>query len=230
MLFSDPESGDAVKEHQKADNAEAIKNRIELMRSSKTTFDSLLDLNKKPTASERGTAIHLFLQYCDYDIVQEKGIDAEMARLLELGFISKRTAEIINKNQLKNFFESDFFEHLKKATKIHREFKFRMFHNASEFTQNPKLKELVRDRQIFIQGSVDLLIENPDGSIYICDYKTDRITSEEKQNPTLLASRMSVEHGDQLMQYKKAISKIFGKEPEKTFILSLPLGEAVEIK
>ena len=46
--------------------AQSIKNRISLMRSRKNEFDELLELNKKPTAAEKGSAAHQILQFCDY--------------------------------------------------------------------------------------------------------------------------------------------------------------------
>lgn len=230
VLFSTSDIGEQIKESEKADNSQIIKNRIQLMRSQAPSFDSLLDVNKKPTAAERGTAMHAFLQYCDYENIKVNGLEAEISRLRQNSFISSRTADILDRFQLEKFFSSKFFGVLLSAKNVRREFKFGMFRPASEFTQNKELSELISDRKIFIQGSVDLLIENHDGSIYLCDYKTDRITAEERKNPALLQARMTEAHKHQLDQYSHAIERIFGKKPERTYILSLALGDAVEIK
>lgn len=219
-----------TKDDKHADSKELIKKRLENMRSQPVTFDSLIDVNKKPTAAERGTAMHAFLQFCDYNSVKEKGVRFEIDRLREEDFISQRTADILNVGQLEKFFESDFFEILLSAENVRREFKFGMFRDASDFTENEELARLASDRKIFVQGSVDLLIENRDGSIYLCDYKTDQITAEERESPELLQARMTEAHKPQLDQYSYAIEKIFGKKPERAYILSLALGEAVEIK
>ncbi len=230
ILFSQSDENGEIKDNEKADNAEIIKNRIELMRSQPQSFDSLLDANKKPTAAERGTAMHAFLQYCDYENIRENGLENEISRLLKDGFISKRTADILDRFQLERFVRSKFFSVIKSAKNIRREFKFGMFRPASEFTQNEELSSLISDKKIFVQGSVDLLIENHDGTIYLCDYKTDRISPEERKNPELLQARMTEAHKHQLDQYSHAIERIFGKKPERTYILSLSLGDAVEIK
>ena len=230
ILFSQPDENGQIKENEKADNAQIIKNRIELMRSQAPSFDSLLDVNKKPTAPERGTAMHAFLQYCDYDSIRANGLENEISRLLENSFISRRTADILDRFQLERFVGSKFFSIITSAKNIRREFKFGMFRSASEFTQNKELSSLVSDKKIFVQGSVDLLIENHDGSIFLCDYKTDRISPEERKNPELLRTRMTDAHKHQLDQYSYAIERIFGKKPERTYILSLSLGDAVEIK
>lgn len=230
VLFSQSDEGGEIKENEKADNADIIKNRIGLMRSQPQSFDSLFDINKRPTAAERGTATHAFLQYCDYENIRESGLEAEISRLLESGFISNRTADILDRFQLERFAKSKFFSIITSAKNIRREFKFGMFRPASEFTQNQELSSLISDKKIFVQGSVDLLIENYDGSIFLCDYKTDRISPEERKNPTLLQKRMTDAHKHQLDQYSYAIRRIFGQKPDRTYIFSLALGDAVEIK
>jgi ATP-dependent helicase/nuclease subunit A len=199
------------------------------MRSQKNDFDSLLLANKKPTAAERGTATHLFLQYCDFDSVEKNGLDFEIDRLREKRFITERTAKIINRKQLAGFFESELYEHIKNAKNIRREFHFGMFKSASEFTSNERLKALVADKKIFVQGSIDIIIEKENGEIIICDYKTDRISAEERQDMTLLAENMRKKHSDQLSEYNNAVTKIFGKAPDKIFIYSVPLGVTVEM-
>jgi ATP-dependent exoDNAse (exonuclease V) beta subunit len=80
-----------------------------------------------------------------------------------------------------------------------------------------------------VQGSIDLLCFFPDGHIELCDYKTDHITPEERKDISLLQKRMQERHGDQLAQYAAAVEETFGKRPDKAFIFSLPLGDAVEI-
>jgi ATP-dependent helicase/nuclease subunit A len=226
MLFSDGsnEISDADK-----DSALTIKNRIALMRSQKTDFDSLLLVNKKPTAAEKGTATHLFLQYCDFENVEKNCLDAEIDRLREKRFITERTSKIIDRRQLAGFFKSDLYEHIKDAQAIRREFRFGMFKSASEFTENEKLKGLVADKKIFVQGSIDLIIENKNGELMICDYKTDRVSAEEKLDPALLAENMRKKHADQLREYTYAVTNIFGRAPDKIFIYSVPSGITVEI-
>ncbi len=226
MLFSDGSNkiSDAEKESE-----QNIRNRIMLMRSQKTDFDSLLLVNKKPTAAEKGTATHLFLQYCDYNSVEENGIDFEIERLYENRFITERTAKIIDRKQLSGFFESELYEHIRDAKSIRREFHFGMFKGADEFTANERLKTLVADKKIFVQGSIDLIIEKKNGDIIICDYKTDHVSAEERRDRALLAENMRKKHADQLREYSHAVTRIFGKAPDKIFIYSVPMGATVEM-
>ena len=88
---------------------------------------------------------------------------------------------------------------------------------------------MVSDKKIFVQGSVDLLIETDSGEILLCDYKTDRVSTEERADPSLLKRNMQEKHGEQLKQYRLAVKEIFGREVSRVFIYSVPLGQLVEI-
>ena len=212
-----------------SDNERHVRARIELMRSARVDFDSLLAVNKKPTAAEKGTATHLFLQYCDYENAAKNGIDSEIERLRDARFITERVAQIIDRRQLAGFFKSELFAHIRDAARIHREFHFGMFRGAEDFTEDEELAELVKGKKIFVQGSVDLIIEKSDGQIILCDYKTDRITSAERADRDLLVKNLAERHGRQLAEYRFAVERIFGHAPSHVYIYSVPLGDVIEI-
>lgn len=226
-LFAD-DSNDKDADQIK-DDEKLINGRIELMRTSKKDFDSLLAINQKPTASEIGTATHAFLQFCDYENVNKNGIENELKRLTDMRFISKRAADIISLSQLRGFFTSELYGIIMNAKSVYREFHFGNFKSASDFTQNEKLKATVADRKIYVQGSIDLLAERNDGSIVLCDYKTDRVTAEEKANRSILIKNIKERHGNQLEQYKYAVEQIFGRAPSTTFVYLFSIGEAIEL-
>lgn len=213
----------------KTSDIETIRARIELMRSQRSDFDSLLSKTNTPTAADIGTATHSFLQFCDYNRVTENGIDAEIEYLVEQKFISKAYADIIDKKQIRMFFESKLFQDIQSSDMIKREFKFGIFKNASEFTQNPEWQKKLSDTQIYIQGAIDLILFDSDGNITVCDYKTDRILPEERQDISKFITRLSQRHKNQISQYDFAIRSIFGKAPSKLLIYSMPLGRAIEI-
>lgn len=214
---------------QSSDSADIIRNRIRLMRSQSVSFDTLLETNKKPTAAEIGTATHQFLQFCDFKKVAKSGISAEIERLLKHKFISQRTFDIINKKQLEGFFKSDLFAMIIDAKSIRREFRFGLFKDAASYCESEKLRSAVSGKSIFVQGSIDLIIEDQNGEILLCDYKTDRISPEERADRTILAESMKEKHLSQLLEYRYAIEQIFEKTPSKIFIYSVPLGEVIEM-
>ena len=211
------------------DSEKMIRERIELMRSQKTDFDSILKAEEKPTAGERGTAAHLFLQFCDYERIAAHGVENEIAYLLDNRFISQRTASILDVNKIKSFFKSQLYRDLLCADVVHRELHFRMFRPASDFTQNDDIKQLSSDKMIFVQGSIDLVVKTKDGQLILCDYKTDRIDRELIGDRSRLSDEMRKRHGHQLEQYKYASQKIFGKAPDKIVLFLLSIGECIEV-
>ena len=208
----------------------SIRQSLALMKSSgDQEFELLLTENRRPTASERGTAAHLFLQFCDYASVKRYGIEKEIHRLLELGFINSRTAKILDRDMLEVFFNSEFFFRISHNCEVKREFRFSRLVPLSRLTSNQELAAALKDKTLFVQGSIDLLCTFTDGHMEICDYKTDHVTPAERRDISLFQKRMQERHGDQLMQYAAAVEEIFGVRPAKAYIYSLPLGDAVEI-
>ncbi len=224
-----------------AQTAESIRQSLRLMNQGRTDeFELLLSENRRPTAAERGTAIHLFLQFCDHgrisplrerpmhmDLVVH--IQDECARLLQEGFLSARAIDVLDVERLAAFFESHFYKHISDAVRTERELVFSRFVPLAELTANRAFAAALGDRTLYVQGSIDLLAEFSDGHIEICDYKTDRISEAERADPSLLARRFSEMHGEQLRQYATAVREMYGRAPERVYIYSLPLGEAVEI-
>ena len=207
----------------------ALERRLEQMHSEKPDFFALMAENTKPTPSERGTAAHLFLQYCDFTRVAEHGIADEMERLVREKYITPRVAKIVNMRALETFFDSEFFKIVMQADKIMREVHFNSFVPLEEFTKNPEIKQLVAGKHLHVQGSIDLLLIGKDGSITLCDYKTDRPTPEERRDHALYRERMISTHKDQLTHYARAVRELFGREPDRAYVFSLTLGEAISI-
>ena len=208
---------------------EVLSRRLEQMHSEKPDFFALMAENAKPTAAERGTAAHLFLQYCDYARVRAHGIDDELERLVHEKYITPRIAKIVNRRALQTFFDSDFFPLVMDADKIMREVHFNSFVPLEEFTQNDEIAHLVSGKLLHVQGSIDLILVGKDGSITLCDYKTDHPTPEEKRDHALYRKRMITAHKDQLSHYARAVKELFGKAPDRAFVFSLTLGEAISI-
>ena len=159
----------------------------------------------------------------------EYGIAQEMERLVSERYITSRVAKIADVRALQTFFDSPFFSLVTDAEKVMREVHFNNFVPLDHFTQNEEIKELVKDRLLHVQGSIDLLLINRDGSIILCDYKTDRPMPEERNNHELFRARMVQTHKDQLFHYAHAIKELFGREPDKAYVFSLILGEAIEL-
>ena len=193
---------------------ESVLENLRLMKSSDgSDFEHLLGENQRPTAAERGTAAHAFLQYCDLKkfISADENSDTdalvreEIARLTLLGFIEDGAGKMLDVSQLVAFFKSNFFKVVRDAVEYRRELRFNRFVPLASLTKNPAVAAVVGDRTLYVQGSIDLTLHTKDGGIILCDYKSDRITDEERASRALLASNMKRKHSAQLKQYSKAI-------------------------
>lgn len=182
---------------------------------------------KAPDAAERGTATHEFLQFCDFARAEKEGVAAELAHLTEAGFLPETAADEVRQDELDQFFKSRFFADLRAAGEIHRETRFNIFLPAREFTENADFKEAVGDEKLLVQGVIDLFFTDADGKLVLCDYKTDRLTAEQRRDPKKAAAFLFDRHGGQLRYYKEALLSLCGRYPDRVLIYSLPLGEAV---
>ena len=192
-------------------------------------IEEFFESKSKTTSADKGTATHLFLQFCDFENADKNGAKEELSRLVENKFIAPQVAELINIKQIEKFFESKFYSTLKNARKTYREQRFNILLPASHFTQENKFKSEVEKEEILVQGVIDLFFEDENGNIILCDYKTDYLLPEELKDETLVIKKMKERHGKQLEYYSMAIERFLGKAPDKILIYSLPFGEAVEI-
>lgn len=196
-----------------------------------------LFMQETPTDSaspaERGTATHCFMQFCDFERFKnrtqplEKIISDECARLGDEKFLTPRAVSLVNKYQLKNFFESTVFEEICNSAKVFREHRFNVKLPASDFTADNALKSSILGEFILVQGVMDCFYENNDGSFTLVDYKTDYIP---RGMPTAEAEKMLLDrHRLQLGYYSKALALITKKPIARTIVYSFGLGRAIEI-
>ena len=211
------------------DEEAALMAQIELLQSATPPFDSLLQAQERPSATEIGSATHAFLQFCNYEKLLTTSPEEEAERLVANGFMSRSAADILHFEQLKAFCKSDLMKLLQSATKIQRELKFGILMPMKTLTQNEELAKKLGEETLFVQGSIDLLLTMPDGRLILVDYKTDRISKEEHANPQLLAKRLGEVHRHQLTCYAEAVRDLLGRAPDEMRIYSLPLGASLEI-
>ena len=181
-------------------------------------------------SAKRGIATHLFMQFCDLEELKKKGARAELERLMECGFVSRQDGDRVRINEIEKFTRSRLFREMLSAKKIHRELRFNVRLPASAFTEDKERQIALSDREILVQGVIDCIIEHQDGSIALCDYKTDRLTREELSNPALAEEKLREKHKLQLGLYSLAVEKIFGKKPKTLAVYSLPLGDTINIE
>lgn len=173
--------------------------------------------DKKLTGAERGTAIHTFFQYCDFEGAISSA-EAETARLTELGFLTKAQAECIDPEKIRAFFESDLYKRVAAAKNVWREKKFMV--SAAQLNIDDPVFERIRRSDGMIKGIIDLVYEEDDG-VVIVDYKSDR---------GMTADALRERYTKQLQIYKAAIELITEMPVKGLSLYSIELKQEIVIK
>lgn len=170
----------------------------------------------KLTGSERGTAIHTFFQYCNFDNAA-KDAKAELKRLTESGFLTKAQSESIDIRKVQGFFNTDLYKRICQAKKVERERKFTVA--AGQLDISDPVFDRLRDSDGMIKGIIDLMYEEDDG-VVIVDYKSDRRTS---------VGELRERYKKQLEIYKAAIELSTEKKVKGLIIYSIELMKEIRL-
>lgn len=181
-------------------------------------------------SAKRGIATHMLLQFCDFVRLKSEGARSELDRLKSLAFLSERDAELVRLKEIDSFIKSDLMAELSSARRIYREQRFNVKLPAEDFATIPEKKKSYTGEYILVQGVIDCLYEDADGELHLVDYKTDRLTFEERQDRSLAEQKMRDKHALQLSYYAKAVELMFGKKPSTVKVYSLHLGELLDVK
>ncbi len=187
--------------------------------------------HKKESASpaKRGTATHLFLQFCDFESAKKNGVPTELCRLIEKKFIPEDSGDLVFLDELEAFFESSLFEKIRSAKRAIREQRFNILLPTDVLDDSPEFKEQTKDEFLAVQGVIDLILEDENGDILVFDYKTDRLKFEERNNAQLLQRKMTDRHQKQLAYYAEAVKRLFGRDCKSVSIYSTHAATEVEI-
>lgn len=178
-------------------------------------------------AANVGTATHLFMQFCDFDILFEKGSEYELARLRNEMFLSSDVADMVSLTAINGFISSKLFREILSSPQIWRERRFNVLLPASDLAENFEEKVKLSDESILVQGVIDCVYTAPDKSLILVDYKTDSTVGMSSEEAVIMFRRR---HSLQLGYYKKAIEKLTGRKVSKTLIYSFGISDTVELK
>lgn len=170
----------------------------------------------KLSGAEKGTATHLFMQYCDMSLA-ENNVSSERDRLYENGLLGNKESTAIEIPLIEKFFRSELYSRMKSAEKIERERKFLL--RISDIDVPDELKKAYENTDGMIQGVIDCLFEEDDG-IVLVDYKTDSSKDE---------AALRAEYAPQLILYKAALEAVYGKKVKEAVIYSFRLGREIRI-
>lgn len=184
---------------------------------------------QKATAAQRGTATHVFLQFCDFSYLQRYGTEAEIARLQKQSFLNADIASLIEHDKIDGFLRSEFFLRVwQKAKKVHREIRFNIEIPANEFASDPSHRHALEGETVFVQGVIDCILQTEDGYLLL-DYKTDSFSEVLLQDRERVATILKNRHRQQISYYARACEQLLGERVKHAYIYSFALQDLVEI-
>ena len=168
------------------------------------------------SATEQGTAVHLFLQYARFNqCTSAEGIEEEKLRLEDEEFLTPEQLEAVQPEKILTLFRSELGKRMLTARDLVREFKFSMLWEASDYYPD------VPEEKVLLQGVVDAAIVEEDG-ICVIDFKTDRV------NESTVHERTAYYRG-QLTAYQKALARMFDRPVKEMYLYFLSLGREVKL-
>ena len=172
---------------------------------------------EKITSEMKGTLVHLVLQKLDVKVDYNKEKVNNLIEELETKkIITTKEKEAINKKKILEFTKSNIWKELKTAKEIEKE---------KPFYINLPAKEIYKEetnKNILVQGIIDLYYIDKDNNLNLVDYKTDYV---EKGNE----KELIIKYKKQLELYKKALEDTYKKEVKNTYIYSVYLNKEIKI-
>ncbi|MGN1213023.1 MAG: UvrD-helicase domain-containing protein [Christensenellales bacterium] len=158
-----------------------------------------------------GTASHKFMQLLNFNSDASQVLK-QVENLKSSNLITNEEWTAVDVEQIVKAV-CDLSKLIEKDDLVLKEQQFLCYYPAKELTNTNS------DEKIIVQGIADLIIIKSD-EIYLIDYKTSRISSEQK---------FKQKYATQLNIYAKAIQDFYGKKVTKKIIYSFYLGKVIII-
>ena len=190
-------------------------------------------LGDKPTeatAAERGTATHLFMQFCNFENAVKNGVEQELASLELKKFIPANVASLVYVDELRRFLSSELIKRILSAKRIIREQRFNIeFPSEAFVNKDGELLKQLEGESLAVQGVIDLILIDENGDVELYDYKTDRLSKKALNSDAEATKHMTEAHGQQLFYYSKAIELLMGKKCKRVAVYSTHAAKLYDI-
>ena len=178
----------------------------------------MFDGQRPLTPAQRGTALHMVMQYLDYGRTEtEEQVREEIARLVAGRYITPQQGEAVDPGAVLAFFRSELGRRLLASEQVEREFKFSLLAPAADYYPGVDAGE-----EVLLQGVVDCWFREADGTVTVVDFKTDRVTED-----TVMSCAGS--YRPQLDAYTRALSAAAEAPVGRRALWFFALGRAVEL-
>ena len=185
--------------------------RLKLRKPSLLRGDRLL------SPAQKGTAVHLAMQYLDFEKTGDLDqIRAELERMTRDAFLSPEQAAAVDPEKLLRVFEGPLGQRIRGADRVLREFKF------SILTPAERWYPAAAGEKVLLQGVTDCcLFQN--GAITVVDFKTDRVKPGQEQES-------AEQYRPQLEAYAEALSRIFKLPVSEMYLYFFETDCLAEVK
>ena len=168
------------------------------------------------SAAERGTAIHLVMQYLPMDTAaEEQSVAAQVQALGQRRLLTPAQAEAVDKRAIAAFLRSPLADRIRGAEQVWREYRFALLMPAERYAGGAEGEEML------LQGVADCVFRK-DGALTVVDFKTDRVTAEEAP------ARAEIYRG-QLQAYSDALSRIMEMPVERRVLYFFRCGQEISL-
>ena len=197
---------------------EAVEGTAQPVRRQPITRPNFIAEERGLTPAQRGTALHLAMQYLALDGEgSPQAIAMELDRLTEAGFLTKLQRESVEPERLSAFLASPLGQAMAAAgERCRREFKFSVLDSALNYFPDG------REEEVLLPGVIEAWFEGEDGTITWVDFKSDRVRPGGER-------AQAEEYRPQLAAYSLALSAILGKPVNRQVLWFFATDTAVEL-
>ncbi len=196
---------------------EAAEGTVPLPKKQPIARPNFIAEEKGLTPAQRGTALHLAMQYLPLDTDSSlEAVADQLDRLTRAGFLTKLQRQAVEPERLAAFLNSALGRAMAAAgPKCRREFKFSVLASALDYFPQG------RGEEVLLQGVVDAWFEEGD-RITVVDFKSDRIAPGSERT-------RAEEYRLQLAAYSQALSAILGRPVNRQVLWFFATDTAVEL-
>ena len=169
------------------------------------------------TPAQRGTALHLAMQYLPLGGGRSAPeLEKELDALEEHGYLTPLQRRAIEAERLRAFLDSGLGREMAQAgDRCRREFKFSVLVSALDYYPEG------RGEQVLLQGVIDAWFETGD-RLTVVDFKSDRVAPGQER-------ARAEEYRPQLAAYSQALSAILGRPVNRQVLWFFATDTAVEL-
>ena len=169
------------------------------------------------TSAQKGVALHLVMQYIDFDKTASAAqVAREIRRLVREEFLTPEQGDAVEPERIAAFFASPLGREVRAARGLRREFKFSLLVPARDYWP-----EAGEEERVLLQGVVDCCFETSEG-ITVVDFKTDRVRGEALR-------RRAEGYRSQLETYSRALEEIMDRPVVRRVLWFFSEDRAVEL-